>query len=102
MAATANKSVEDLTAYVQTALDLPSKAAAKRTVEAVITGLTGTLEDNAKNPGFEYRIFGLGTFKVQATKAKKGRNPATGAAINIPARTKIAFKLTKTLADLGK
>ena len=41
----------------------------------------------------------LGTFSVYKRGARKGRNPATGAAIKIKASKGIRFKASKTLKD---
>ena len=54
--------------------------------------ITGTLVS-----GEEVNLFGLGTFKTTKTAAKKGRNPATGETIQIPAGTRVSFKVSKTL-----
>ena len=44
-------------------------------------------------------MVGFGTFKVTERKAKKGRNPATGEAIQIPAKKAPIFKAGKALKD---
>ena len=49
--------------------------------------------------GEEVRINGFGTFKLAERAARKGRNPATGDAIEIPARKVVTFKPTKALKD---
>ena len=45
---------------------------------------------------------GLGKFKVVKRKARMGRNPATGEAIKIPAKTVVRFTVAKQLKDLIK
>lgn len=47
--------------------------------------------------GEDVRIPGLGTFAVKAVAARTGRNPATGEAIDIPAKKKVTFKAAKGL-----
>ena len=42
---------------------------------------------------------GFGGFTVRRRAARKGRNPATGKQISIPARKYPAFKVGKTLKD---
>lgn len=42
--------------------------------------------------GDKVQIAGLGTFAVKDTAARVGRNPATGAAVDIPAGKKLTFK----------
>lgn len=45
-------------------------------------------------------IRGFGTFNMKKAKARKGRNPATGAEIQIPARNSLAFKAAKEMRNL--
>ena len=42
---------------------------------------------------------GLGKLTKATSKARLGRNPATGATIKIPARTKAKFRLCKAAKD---
>jgi DNA-binding protein HU-beta len=59
----------------------------------------------AKNlkKGNRIRISGLGSLQVRKQAARKGRNPATGEAIRIPAKKKIAFRASKDLKEaVGK
>ncbi len=49
--------------------------------------------------GEEVSIPGFGKFKVQDKPARQGRNPATGAAIEIAATRKLAFQPAKALKD---
>jgi DNA-binding protein HU-beta len=44
-------------------------------------------------------LVGFGTFGVVKRKARKGRNPRTGAAINIPAAKSPKFTAGKALKD---
>lgn len=44
----------------------------------------------------EVRIAGFGTFKLKKRAARQGRNPATGAPMDIPAKETITFKLVKS------
>jgi len=39
-----------------------------------------------------FQVPGFGTFTVRSRKARKGRNPQTGAAINIKASRTVGFK----------
>lgn len=41
----------------------------------------------------------FGTFSTKERAARNGRNPQTGAPIEIPAKTVVAFKPAKSLAD---
>ena len=87
---------------VKQTLGLSSNAAATATVKAVRDAIVDELEHGIKDKAFELRIHGLGTFKTEAIAAKMGRNPSTGLAQAFPARTKLKFKLTQGLANLGK
>jgi DNA-binding protein HU-beta len=71
-----------------------TKAQAGDAVDAVFEAITGTLKK-----GEEVRLVGFGTFSVSRRKASVGRNPATGAEINIPASNQAKFKPGKGLKD---
>lgn len=49
--------------------------------------------------GNRIRIAGLGILQVRQTKARMGRNPATGEPIKIPAKKKVAFRVSKDLKE---
>ena len=70
------------------------KKQAKQVVEAVFAAVV----ESAKN-GEEVSIPGFGKFKVTAREARQGRNPATGAAIQIAASKKLAFTAAKQVKD---
>ena len=63
-----------------------------------LDGLTQAVSDALAN-GENVTMVGFGTFKVTERKAKKGRNPATGEAIQIPAKKAPIFKAGKALKD---
>ena len=44
-------------------------------------------------------FIGFGTFSISKRKARKGKNPATGAEIQIPAMNLVKFKAGKSLKD---
>jgi DNA-binding protein HU-beta len=71
-----------------------SKSQAGEAVDAVFDAITGALKGND-----EVRLVGFGTFAVSKRKASKGRNPATGAEIDIPASNQPKFKPCKGLKD---
>jgi DNA-binding protein HU-beta len=83
----------DLIAAVAEQTDLP-KAAATTAVEAVFTAIETALKSKQ-----EVRLTGFGSFAVAERKATKGRNPRTGAEIDIPASTSVRFKPGKSLKD---
>ena len=68
----------------------------KRQVNDVMDTLTGLAYREAKK-GFT--IPGLGKLVLSARKARMGRNPQTGEAIKIPARTVVKFRVGKQAKD---
>ena len=50
--------------------------------------------------GHEVRLPGVGVLKVTVAAARKGRNPQTGEAIEIPAHNRLRFSLAGELKDL--
>ncbi len=83
----------DLTTVVADKSGL-SKSQAAEAVDAVFEAITSALKS-----GDEVRLVGFGTFAVSQRKASKGRNPATGAEIDIPASNQPKFKAGKGLKD---
>ena len=49
--------------------------------------------------GNEVNLVGFGNFKTSERKARTGRNPATGEAIQIPTKTAVSFIAGKGLKD---
>ena len=49
--------------------------------------------------GAKLRLNGLGILEVKDRPARMGRNPATGATVQIAASKKIAFRAAKELKD---
>ena len=84
----------DLVAAVADSADL-SKADAAKAVDGVLEAITGQLKS-----GGEVRIVGFGTFSVSKRAASTGRNPQTGATIQIPASNQPKFKAGKALKDV--
>ena len=71
-----------------------TKADAKKIVEAVFAAIT-----DAAAKGEEVSISGFGKFKVKDSPAREGRNPATGAAMQIAASRKLGFSAAKAVKD---
>ena len=71
-----------------------TKAEAGKAVNSFISAIIDSL---AK--GQDIRLVGFGTFSVSKRAAKTGRNPRTGAAIQIKARKLAKFKAGKTLQN---
>jgi DNA-binding protein HU-beta len=70
----------------------------KKTASAFLESLTSIAYRETKKPG-EFVIPGLGKFVKKQTKARIGRNPATGAEIQIPAKTVLRFRVAKAAKD---
>ena len=83
----------DLVSAVADNADL-SKADAAKAVDGVFDAISGALSS-----GGEVRIVGFGTFSVANRKATTGRNPRTGATIQIAASKQPKFKAGKGLKE---
>ncbi len=74
----------------------------KKAMNAILDDLVASLVKNLKK-GNRIRMAGLGILQVRKRAARMGRNPATGEAIKIPAKKKIAFRAAKELKEaVGK
>lgn len=71
-----------------------SKVAAGRAIDAMIAAVTSTLSN-----GDSVALTGFGSFLVRDRAARVGRNPQTGATIQIKASKVPAFKAGKLLKD---
>ena len=74
-----------------------SKAAAGRAIDAMIESITETLVSDDS-----VTLVGFGTFSVKERSARVGRNPQTGAEIQIAASKLPGFKAGKLLKDALK
>jgi DNA-binding protein HU-beta len=72
-----------------------SKAAANKALDSFIDGVKKALK---KKDG-KVTLVGFGTFSRVHRKARTGRNPQTGAKINIKARNAVKFTPGKALKD---
>ena len=70
----------------------------KKDAKAGLDELTNLVVRELKKEGV-LRLGGLGIFRKRKSKARMGRNPATGATIKIPARTRLRFTPAKSLKD---
>jgi len=71
-----------------------TKKEAQAAVDCVVTSITDALKKNDT-----VSLVGFGTFKVGQRKARKGRNPRTGAMIDIKAKKVPRFTPGKALQD---
>lgn len=74
-----------------------TKADAERAVESIVDMITETLKS-----GQEVSIAGLGIFEAKTRAGRIGRNPRTGATIEIQAMKVPKFRASKTLKDALK
>lgn len=70
----------------------------KKTAAAFVDALWGIAYRETKKVG-EFVIPGIGKLVKKQTKARLGRNPATGAEIKIPAKIVIRFRVAKAAKD---
>jgi DNA-binding protein HU-beta len=71
-----------------------SKADARKLVDGVFAAIA-----EAAGNGEEVALNGFGKFKVKDTPAREGRNPSTGATIQIAAARKLTFAPAKAVKD---
>lgn len=62
-----------------------------------LEGVFATLQKALETGDGKVPVAGVGTFHVKTTKARTGRNPATGQPIEIPAKKKVTFKASSEL-----
>ena len=86
----------DLVAHVAKKTHLTSKAS-----KDAVSAIFGTITDAIKR-GEKVVVTGFGTFLVRKRAARKGRNPQTGAEIQIPATKTPGFTAGKTLKRMVK
>lgn len=80
---------QDLINFVADKASLTKKDATNA-IDAVFDGIMTGLKTS------QYaRLIGFGSFTLKATPARKGRNPRTGAEIDIPTGNRITFKAGK-------
>ncbi len=70
----------------------------KSQVKAMFDALASLATSEVRNNG-EFTVPGFGKLKKTHRKARQGRNPATGAVINIPAKTTVKFSIGKSMKD---
>jgi len=68
----------------------------KREINDVLTAQSDLAYKQAKSG---YTIPGIGKLVVVNRKARKGRNPATGEPIDIPAKRVLKFRIAKAAKD---
>jgi len=71
-----------------------SKAAAKKALDSFVGNVEGALKK-----GKRVSLVGFGSFSVSKRAAREGRNPQTGATIQIKAKNVVKFKAGSDLTD---
>ena len=71
-----------------------TKATASNVLEIIASTAVGETKKNG-----QFVIPGIGKLVKSQRKARMGRNPQTGAAIKIPAKTVVKFRVAKACKD---
>lgn len=71
-----------------------TKSKAKQVLERTLDTIAIALQD-----GDDVKLIGFGTFSTTQRSARTARNPKTGEAIQVPAKTAVKFKAGKGLAE---
>jgi DNA-binding protein HU-beta len=87
-------SKQDLVDFMAKKTDM-SKKDSEAALAAFLDGVKSSLKK-----GTSVTLVGFGTFSVSKRAARQGRNPQTGAKINIPARKVPVFKAGKGLKEV--
>jgi DNA-binding protein HU-beta len=86
----------ELVEYIANTADL-TRIVAERALSAMIDAITSSLKKDEP-----VVLVNFGTFVVKQRAPRKGRNPQTGAEINIKASKVVVFKAGKALKDAVK
>ncbi len=70
----------------------------KGAINGILETLANTAVNETKKNG-QFVIPGIGKAVKSQRKARMGRNPQTGAAIKIPAKTVVKFRVAKAFKD---
>jgi DNA-binding protein HU-beta len=70
------------------------RAQVKEIFEELSTLASREVKDNG-----EFALPGFGKLVLSERKAREGRNPQTGESIEIPAKTTLKFRLSKSMKD---
>lgn len=83
----------------QLATDTNTKHIHEKTVIAAVLDALGAVAAESLASGGEVPLSGLGKLKAKQRKARTGRNPRTGAPVDIPAHITVSFDPGKALTD---
>lgn len=73
----------------------------KKDAEKALNAFVDSVTEGLKN-GEKVVLVGFGSFETKKRAARKGKNPQTGAVIDIPAATVPSFKVGKGLKEAVK
>ena len=85
---------KDIAARVAARTDL-DLAAAYQAVQTILGELEASLRSGEK-----IELRGFGSFRPRRRRARTGRNPRTGASVQVPAKRVVYFKPGRPLLDL--
>ena len=71
-----------------------TKVDSQKAIEAVLDGISDALKK-----GEDVRLIGFGSFAIQKSAARDGRNPRTGETIKIAASNRPVFRAGKELKE---
>ena len=83
----------ELIETIATRIDVPKKRA-EDVVNAVFDSMKDALMENER-----IEIRGFGSFSIREYRAKRGRNPRTGAAVDVDEKRSVHFKAGKELRE---
>lgn len=72
--------------------------ASKKVATATVDALLGAVLGGVKKAG-EFKVPGLGIFRLRKRAARKGRNPFTGEMTTFKASKKVVFRAAKAFKD---
>ena len=84
---------KDFIAYISDKHTI-TKAEAEKTIDMFTSSVMSALGE-----GNEVSLIGFGNFSVSKVPARAGRNPQTGAVIQIPAYNQVRFKVGQKMKD---
>jgi len=67
-----------------------------RDAEAIVAEIIQSMIDSLKE-GNEIEVRGFGSFRLRKRNARRGRNPKTGEAVDVPVKQVVYFKMGKDL-----
>lgn len=73
-----------------------NKAQVSAVYDSIFETIVRALREDDKH---RYLVKDFGTFELKNREARKGRNPATGAEIDIPAQTSVGFRAAASLKE---